>query len=210
MENSIEKNSDKKIKKRGNQKGKKYTKALERRREGLILANQISEEREKYRNSFINYKANGFHEFKMYIPRVVEVNYKNGKYHSYVEKEEEITYMTYSTHKHDFLEDNSRTEDYKINFSKIWNEIDRCVRVPFKKKKSMEHYILNCVIRKLGFITTPHALSDFLKIDLGTIIDDILDGFIPYYQLGQKIFIPTSKILNFIKLRKVNYVEIYI
>ena len=31
MENFTEKNSDKKIKRRGNQKGKKYTKAMERR-----------------------------------------------------------------------------------------------------------------------------------------------------------------------------------
>ena len=185
-------------------KSKGYVKARERRKEGLALANQISEEREKYRNSFINYEVNGFHEFKMYIPRVVEVNYKNGKYHSYIEEEEEFIYMTYSTQKYDFLEDNSRTEDYKINYLKIWNEIDKCVRKPFKTKHSMEHYILNCIIRKLGFITTPFILSEFLKIDLGTIIDDILDGFIPYYQLGQKIFIPTSQILNFIKLRKIN------
>ena len=191
-------------------KGLVKLKVKERRKEALKLVNQISEEREKYRNSFINYSAKGFHEFKMYLPRVVDVTYKNGKYHSYTEEEVEITYMTYSTQKHDFLEDNSRTEDYKINYLKIWNEIDRCVKYPFKKKKSMEHYILNCVIRKLGFITTPHTLSDFLKIDLETIIDDILDGFIPYYQLGQKIFIPTSKILNFIKLRKFNYTEQYI
>lgn len=152
----------------------------------------------------LNHSCKCYEKFMMTITETIDADYINGKV-VLEQVKKEIVYLTYSSHKHNLFKDNYGTEDYKRNFYDIKNEIDYRSKKPFVEERTLEHFILNKVIRILGFITTPHSLAELLNIDLDIIIDDIEDRNIPHYQLGLKLFIPTAHLLQFIRIRKLGY-----
>lgn len=63
-------------------------------------------------------------------------------------------------------------------------------------------------MKKLKLIATPQTLSKLLNIDTKHILEDIKNGIIPAHELEEVFFIPTRKLLPFIKLKKFNYNKI--
>ena len=177
-------------------------KVKNKRKQQHFLENQkIIEIQEKNNKPFFNYSRVCYIQQKTKIKEFVDYEIINGKM-VVKECEKEIIYMTYSQHQHNIFEDNHGTKEYKENFNKIQNHIDWCIKNPFKFLEDTEHYILQKVIENLGFITTPHSLAELLNLDVKIILKEIINCSLPCYQLGQKIFIPTYKLLNFIKNRK--------
>ena len=174
-----------------------------------FLENQkIIEIQKKNNKPFFNYSMTGYIQQKMTVKEFVDYEIVNGKM-IVKEHEKKIVYMTYSQHQHNIFKDNHGTKEYKENFNKIQNHIDWCIKNPFKFLEDTEHYVLQKVIENLGFITTPHSLAELLNLDVKIILKEIINCSLPCYQLGQKIFIPTYELLNFIKNRKVIQKEFY-
>ena len=186
---------------------KKYNTTWKERKKLLLEEfNEEQKEKEKYRYSFINTAANNFIKHYLTVKEIYDIYYINGKY-KIVEYDRKIIYLTFSYETHSFLKDNRGTDEYKINFYKIQEEIDRCSKFSnkFQLEPAMEYFILRSIVRNLGYITMPHCLAEFLNLDLETILNDIEDKKFPYYQLGLRVYIPTASLIEFIRVRKLGY-----